>query len=243
MRAIRLIALAAALCAPNLFAAQIFLLDFGGANITGTGAAPNDPVNVWNNIPTAVTQTDSGVFGSTLVAVDNSPSTIGLAMVSRFNGVNEDGRQDSTLFPTNATRDSLYGNTGAFNNLTNIFPRLKLTNLSPTDTYTLTFYASRNGVTDNRETRYEVVGLTTQEAFLNASNNTNETAIVSGILASGANEIGINITPGPNNNNGATRFTYLGVLKIEVTPIPEPSSALMIAAGLGAVWLRRRTVG
>jgi hypothetical protein len=58
----------------------------------------------------------------------------------------------------NATRDSLFGNTEVFNNLSNIFPQFKLTNLDSTKAYNFTFYASRTGVGDVRETGDTVTG-------------------------------------------------------------------------------------
>lgn len=226
---------------PALKAAQVIFIDFGGANITNTGASPNDPVNTWNNIPTGVSLTDSGLQ-SGLVASDNSPTTVGLQMVRRFNGVNENGTQVSTVFPANATRDSLFGNTGVFNSLSNVFPAFTLTNLDSNSVYSLTFYASRTGVGDNRETQYDIAGAGASVAFLNAANNVDGFATVAGIQPSGSNEITISITPGPNNTNPGTAFTYLGVLKVESQPVPEPASGLLaLAGGLWIATRRRRT--
>jgi hypothetical protein len=233
------IATAAAL--PSLSAAQVFLIDFGGPNLTSTGASPNDPANTWNNIPTGVTLTDTGLH-SGLVTVDNTGTTVGIQMTRRFNGVNENGTQVSTVYAANATRDSLYGNTGAFNNLSNIFPEFKLTNLDAGSVYSLSFYASRTGVGDNRETQYDIAGATTTVAFLNAANNVDTVATVAGLAPDASNEITISITPGPNNTNAGTQFTYLGVLRIEAQPIPEPATATLALAGL-LFFVRRRCVG
>ena len=222
---------------PGLQAAQVIFIDFGGTNITSTGAAPNDPSNTWNNLPTTVSLTDSGLQ-SGLVASDNSPTTVGLQMVRRFNGVNENGTQASTVFAANATRDSLFGNTATFNSLSNVFPAFKLTNLDSNSVYSLTFYASRTGVGDNRETQYDIAGAGASVAFLNAANNIDGFATVTGIQPDGSNEIAISITPGPNNTNPNTAFTYLGVLKIEAQPVPEPASGLLALAG--GLWLSAR---
>jgi uncharacterized protein (TIGR03382 family) len=224
---------------PSVAVAQVFLIDFGGANITSTGVAPNDPVSTWNNPPTSVTQTDTGLH-SGLVTVDNTPSSIGIQMTRRFNGVNENGTLASTQFAGNATRDSLFGNTGEFSGLSNIFPQFKLTNLDTASVYSLTFYASRTGVGDNRETQYDVAGATSMTTFLNAANNVDVVTTATGIAPDGSNEITISLSPGPNNNNGATLFTYLGVLRIEAQPIPEPATAAMALAGLLILARRRR---
>jgi hypothetical protein len=144
---------------------------------------------------------------------------------------------NSTLYPSNATRDSLFGNTELFGGLTNVFPQFKLSNLNPSETYTFTFYASRNGVGDNRETGYTVQGGNSGFAALNPANNIDTFATLAGITPDGAGEITISLAPTANNNN-ANHFTYLGVLKIE--SIPEPA-ALTLLAGSLLLLPRRRT--
>ena len=52
----------------------------------------------------------------------------------------------STVYPINATRDSLFGNTEVFNGVSNIFPSFKLTGLDTQTVYSFSFYASRTGV-------------------------------------------------------------------------------------------------
>ncbi len=224
----------------SLSAAQVFLLDFGGGSTTSTGAAPdNDPVNTWNNLPTSVTQTDTGLHAG-LVTTDNTATLVGVQMSRRFNGVNENGTLSSAIYPANATRDSLYGNTGDFSGLSNVFPQFRLTNLEATSVYSFTFYASRTGVGDIRETQYDVAGANNAVAFLDASNNIDSVATAAGIVPDANGEIVISISPGPNNNNGATLFTYLGVLRIEATPVPEPATGALALASLLMVVRRRR---
>ena len=200
--------------------AQTYLIDFGGANITTQGPIPDDPNNYWNNVGTAIGATTNGVL-TNLVSSLNSTSSISLAMIERFNGVNENGTQSSALYPVDATRDSLYGNTEIFNNLTNIFPSFKLTGLDPATKYTLTFYASRTGVGDIRETDYTVTGGNSGLAVLNAADNIDTTASVADITPDGAGEIRIDLTPSVNNNNG-NHFTYLGVLQVVAVPPQTP---------------------
>ncbi len=223
---------------PSLPAAQVFLLDLGGGSITGTGPSPDDPVNTWNNIPTSVTLTDAGQSAG-LVTIENSATLVTLQMTSRFNGVNENGTLESTIFPGNATRDSLFGNTAVFGELSNVFPAFRLTNLDATNLYSFTFYASRTAVGDNRETQYDIAGATQTVAFLNASNNIDTVATSVGILPDASNAITISITPGPNNTNANTQFTYLGVLRIDAAPIPEPATGVLALAGLLLIVRRR----
>ncbi len=197
-----------------------FLFDFGAAGTpVARGPAPDDPINYWNNV-SAVGVTDAGVLPN-LVTVQNTSTRLSLAMIQRFNGVNESGTTTSTVYPANGTRDSLYGNTEIFNNLTNIFPSFKITGLDTQSVVSLTFYASRNGASDNRETGYTVEGATTGFAALNAANNVDQTVTVTDIRPSDAGEITIRLAPTENNNN-ANHFTYLGVMKMDVVPPQTP---------------------
>ena len=61
--------------------AQTYLIDFGGANTTGHAATPNDPVNYWNNVGTAIGDTSSGVLPN-LVSSVNATSTLSLVMLA-----------------------------------------------------------------------------------------------------------------------------------------------------------------
>ncbi len=204
--------------APPNPARHTWLFDFGGAATTGYGPAPDDPLNFWNNVTAAVGASNTGRL-TNLITTVNAPSTLGLVMVRRFNGVNENGTTASPFLPVNATRDSFYGNTETFSGLANVFPGFKLVGLDPQAEYALTFYASRLGANDNRETGYTVVGANTGFAALNVANNVTNTARVTGIRPSGAGEIAINIAPTANNNN-ANHFTYLGVLRVDEFPLP-----------------------
>jgi hypothetical protein len=204
------------------------LLDFGGSGApTNLGAAPDDPVLTWNNVTETVGTVDGGTLDG-LVMNDGSATPINLTIISRFNAVNGDGTTVSTLFPQDATRDSFYANTESYNNLSNVTPIFRFTGLDAASAYGFTFYASRGGVTDNRETRYTVTGSSTAVADLNIASNVNNTASVDGIRPDAEGGITIALTPGPNNANGY-HFIYLGVLKItpqavipgnEVTMLP-----------------------
>lgn len=201
-------------------AGQTYLLDFGATGTPTThGPAPGDPSRYWNNIADIGTSPIGQLLN--LVDSDNGPSDIDFFIIDRFNGVNENGLTTSPLYPVNATRDSLHGNTEAWNGITNIFPKFKLASLDPGTTYNLTFYASRGGVSDNRETTYTVEGQTTKTAVLDAANNVDAVATVTEIKPSAAGELVIGLTPSPNNNN-SYHFTYLGVLRLDAVPPQTP---------------------
>ncbi len=190
------------------------LFDFG-ADATPTGGGPVGESVTWNNVPAGTGVDDFG-FLSNLALTDGTFTDIYFQMVSRFNGANESGTTAADLYPASATRDSLFGNTEAFSGLENITPIFKLGGLSTGSTYTLTFYASRLGVSDIRETRYTVTGAGEAFADLDAGNNQTNTVSVASVTPDGAGEITVALTPGPNNNN-ANHFTYLGVLELKAS--------------------------
>lgn len=59
---------------------QDFLFDFGGNNETLFGESPNDPVNYWINVNSAIGTSDTGEIPG-LVSVHNTPSSIGFVMI------------------------------------------------------------------------------------------------------------------------------------------------------------------
>lgn len=198
-----------------------WLIDFGtGGTTVQRGASPDDPLNIWNNVTEGVAQADGGLLDA-LVKNDGTVTAVGLQIISRFNAANTNGVLNSTLYPIDATRDTLYGNSEAFNNLTNITPVFRLTGLDSTKAYDFKIYASRDGVTDNRETRYTVTGLNTAQADLNVANNVDNTVSVNGIYPDGEGGISFALTPGPNNNN-ANHFVYIGVLRMSLNTSPPP---------------------
>lgn len=173
---------------------------------------------------------------------------IGLTAEGFFKGSNTAGTQaptgDAAMFHAQATRDNAFGHALAFgaNPLT---PQalVTLTGLNPLNTYDFTFMASRVGVggtpPDIRETEYAVSGSNSGTAFLDATNNTSNVTTVLGIMPNAMGEITVLLDPGPNNNN-ASRFYYLGAMRLEC--IPEPASGLLLLLGVvgAAAWARRR---
>jgi hypothetical protein len=175
-------------------------------------------VNYWNNVTGGVGTSETGEMFN-LISVHNTPSALGLTMLLRFNGVNENGTLLSSLFPSQATRDSMFGNTEAFGAGSDFFPSFKLTGLNPVRQYSLTFFASRTGVGDNRETGYTVAGATTNVTAINPANNINNFAKVDGITPNASGEITISLAPTANNNN-AKHFTYLGAMRLAPSTAP-----------------------
>lgn len=193
--------------------AGALLVDFGGPEHPSGGEGVPEGPRHWNNITTTVAANNQGRLAG-LVAASGERTEAAWVMTSRFNGVNQNGTTSPAPFPTSATRDSMFGNTETFSGLANVTPAFRIEGLRPGVPINLTFYASRTGVNDNRETRYTVTGATTAFTDLNAANNVNGTASVTNIVPDSEGRIAIALTPGPRNNN-SNHFTYLGALMIE----------------------------
>ncbi len=195
------------------FPGEKVFIDFG-ASATQTGPA-DDPANTWNNVTTAIGASNAASLAPLLDSA-GEPTSLRLEMIRRFNNVNQDGTRSSTVFPESATRDSLFGNTELWDGLTNVFPAFRLAGLDPLATYTLVFYASRTGVSDNRQTLYTVTGAGVSTATLNASNNVDQVAVLTDLVPDAEGELIVELSPGPQNNN-AYHFTYLGAMTLEAS--------------------------
>lgn len=234
------IALVCALVAPAPAGATTMLFDFG--NTAQQTLTPG-----WNNViypdpdpapPLFVVFDSNGdaVPGVTLEVVDQffingPPSQLG----------SESPSGDAAGFPVSATDDYFFGHTGAFaggaDNQTGGF---KLTGLDAGTAYDFTFFSARTGVGDLRETAYSVTGANSGNGLLEAANNNSEVLNIGGILPDANNEIYVEVSAGPNNNNGA-RFYYVNLMQVS-TAIPEPATGLLIAmaGGLALQMTRRR---
>ena len=191
---------------------EVLLFDFG----SGSTPTTDDPNNTWNNITESVGASDSGQLLN-LITIDGRTTNIDLVMLSRFNGANQSGTLEFDRFPTDATRDSLFGNTETFSERSEVFPSFKLAGLDPLLTYDFTFYASRMGIRDNRETGYTLTGTNAGFAALDVAANIDNVVTAPGIKPDTDGQITISLTPTANNNN-TYHFTYLGVMRVEPTP-------------------------
>jgi hypothetical protein len=206
-----------------------------GVNLGSATAEPN-----WNNLGTTtadlanLTYLDGGASGYSLTTDDTT----------RFNGVNTNGTTAPTTpasnyFPGTVSNSSFFGNTATFGGAVAPLAILTLGNLNPSATYQFTFYASRTGVGDNRETEYKVIGGTTETVFLDAANNTGNVAQTSFLSPDAGGSVRFEIQAGPNNTNANTQFYYLGGLHINEA-IPEPGSLALLGAGGVLLLVRRR---
>ncbi|MGE3310012.1 MAG: GDSL-type esterase/lipase family protein [Limisphaerales bacterium] len=217
-------------------AAQI---DFGDAAYSSglESGVPGGGAEYWNNLTATVGASGAGRIGN-LRAADGTRTDAAWVMRSRFNGANQNGTTSAAPFPTSATRDSLFGNTETFSGLANVTPAFEITGLRAGVPHELVFYASRMGVSDNRETRFTVTGSTTATADLNVANNVSGVARVTGVAPGPDGVLAIALSPGPANNN-ANHFVYLGALRIE--EIGESGRVFLV--DLGSADTPTETVG
>lgn len=227
-----LLAVTVAFATPAL--AETLFFDFGDPAQTTAGNYNNMTHNAaYPSPPTAIAN-----------AIDSTGAATGISLACTdifWPGTNFNGPTvpvgDAAQFEGQATRDNFFGSTVAFGGFTEPTGGFTLGGLNPSLTYTFTFFASRTGVSDNREAAYTVVGLASETVYLNAANNVSEVAVTSSLQPDLSGMMTINVGPGPNNTN-SSQFYYLGSLRIDV--VPEPASALLISLGALAAGIGRR---
>ncbi|QDS98840.1 hypothetical protein [Adhaeretor mobilis] len=122
------------------------------------------------------------------------------------------GSPASDFFNFNATADSLFGHDSNFNvGEPRSLVEYTLSGLDQNQSYDFTFFASRLGASDNRETQYDVAGDNLGTTFLNPAENLNNIAQLLDIIPDPNGEITLTIQKGPNNTNSAG-FFYLGAM-------------------------------
>lgn len=171
----------------------------------------------WNNL----TMPTGGEVLSDLVNTEGHSTGISMWVHDSFTGINVAGTAspDASLnMPSSSTSDSFFGSTGAHSGVIEATGGVTLGNLSQDSKYSLSFFASRDGATDNRETQYVVTGKTTETVKLDAANNKAKLATVANMLPAADGTIKVDVSPGANNTN-SLKYYYLGAVRIEYGPI------------------------
>jgi len=222
------------------FSQQNAFIDFGNAANASSGN--------WNNvIPTIQNETGLSVD---LIASNGVATGVTLTITDSFDLINTNGTTTPNAalpFIASATRDSYFGATDAgFNGNVNLTGGFTLTGLDASKYYSFSVFASRVGVSDNRETLYTVAGASTDSEALNVSNNTSNTANILNIQPNADGNITFQAEPGDNNNN-SSGFFYLGAVQLIISdePItntePDPELTLTYPNG-GHLWEVNKTV-
>ncbi|MGB3773731.1 MAG: T9SS type A sorting domain-containing protein [Leeuwenhoekiella sp.] len=193
-------------CSTVGFSQTVALIDFGSPNRT-TG-------DNFNNVASGAEEDDSIVVD--INDTDGNATGITLTVDDAFHGFNDAGTQDpdgDLPFPATATSDSFYGEDTPFNGVTQATGGFTLSGLDPQVVYSFEIFGSRTGVTDVRTTLYTVVGLTTADATLDAANNTENTAEISGVQPAADGTLTFTAETAADNTNG-NGFYYLGALRM-----------------------------
>lgn len=214
------------------FTQEYTLIDFGSAVNATTGN--------WNNI-TSNTDNQTGITAN-LINDAGVATGATLTVDDTFHSVNENGTTTpdvSLPFVATSTRDSFYGEMVAFNGVTNTTGGFTLSGLDPAKYYSFKIFASRTGVSDNRETLYTITGSTILTATLNAANNTANTANINNIQPLANGTITLQATKGANNTN-SFGFYYLGAIQLIKTSTPYTDPAMstlsLVYPNGGEVW-------
>jgi hypothetical protein len=139
-----------------------------------------------------------------------------------------------------ASTNSAYGNTNIWQGKVIPFGEVVFSSLATNTAYHFTFYASRIGVSDNREALYTVTGANSGSNTLNAAGNSTQVTTVSNLFPRADGTLTLRIERGANNiePNG---FFYLTAMKVayeeaEVPTEPEQerTTVYVDAAGTSA---------
>ncbi|WP_269522208.1 DUF4886 domain-containing protein [Coraliomargarita parva] len=226
---------------------NLIYLDFGGAS-TVSGST-----DTWNQVVLDTTIRDAvgngtgtpAVLLSDLLDAGGTSTGISLTMTDTLSGTNQSGTS-SGPYPSGATSDSLYGQTGTFSSFTdNAQGVFVFSNLDPGTAYDFTFYASRTSATDNRETEYTLTGASSSSVTLDAANNVSSTVQITNLQPNASGNITLTVNKGANNTN-SDGFYYIGVVVIDkqassppllYPPVSLGNDFIIDWTGSGELWI------
>jgi hypothetical protein len=197
-------------CFPNIFL-FILLLSF----VWSPARAQNDTIQVDFGAvasPTNWNYYNGHGIGFEKTAMINSKgvaTTVSMKNIRAFVNVNAAGTSTPdplTGFPGTVTADNFYASRTTL-------PELLISGLDAAKDYTFIIFASRMGTdSDNREGEFKFIGLTEDACYLNATNNTANTATTT-VKPAADGTIVFKPHTGPNNTNGAGNY-HLNAMKI-----------------------------
>ncbi|NRD18629.1 DUF4886 domain-containing protein [Winogradskyella eckloniae] len=176
-------------------------------------ASSNNPVG-WN----AYSSHLEGVGIANILYPNGDFTGIAATTTSRFRGVNNTSGASSTTTDLNmsdeVSRSNYYSHALAWGSNPPLEESIiEFTGFQSNGTYEFCFFGSRNGVSDNRDTDYTLVGATTQTASLDAANNATNTVCISNVQADADGKITLKVSAGDANTNG-NKFYYINAMKI-----------------------------
>ncbi|WP_228384103.1 DUF4886 domain-containing protein [Sphingobacteruim zhuxiongii] len=178
------------------------LIDFGN----------NAASERWNQLSNFLAGTSASLKDSL-----GSYTGIKASITERFNGINADGPTSTSTplnMPSNVSKYAYFGNSkGDFAGMKIVQSKVELSGLDKDQSYSLSFFGARGGVSDNRETKYICTGSNEVAVTLNTSSNSTNIAVAKAVKPDVNGKITITITAGENNNNG-TGFFYISALRL-----------------------------
>lgn len=221
----------------SLWSATIYI-DFGTTLTNTTG---------WNNITAPAAKSNIALVDSTGAATSITLSYTAFGDTNPSSGTTSP-TDAAASYPATATQDNFFAYAVASGSFLNPQASVSLTikGLNANELYSFSYFASRTGVSDNRETQYALSnGTDTSTVSLNASNNTGSVVSSSWLSPDANGNLTLTLSPGANNNN-SNKFYFISVLEINSkSAIPEPGTWItlsgMMALGL-VIWIRRKTM-
>ncbi len=211
--------------------AQVLFYDFGHTD------RQSDPSRFNNLVPGVQSIADS-------IDENGNPTGFGIEITNPFflgepsQGGSENPTGLAAQFGADATDDYFFGHTTPFAGAeANPLSIVEFQNLDLTLTYSFTIFASRTGITDNREAVYEAFGTEIVSGVLNASNNESDVLVLSGLTPGLDGTISISVLPSVNNDN-MNGFYYLGAIRLDAVPAPGTAAVFGVVA-LASIRRRR----
>jgi len=190
---------------------DVVKVNFGETVVSATG---------WNSI------TPGNKMIASLKDAGNNATEIAMVLSDDFNGTNTSGASSTNTvlnMPADVSKSCLWGySQGNFENKTQQpTGGFAITHLNKNLAYDFTFFGSRAGSSDNRETAYTVTGTDVRVGYLDAASNSTETVTVKGVRPNDNGQILLSVSAGEENTN-TYKFYYINAMQIAAR---EPSAA------------------
>ncbi len=188
------------------FSQQTVLIDFGDAAFSAPSASYNTPTSPLVGVDVIALINDAGYpSGFTYEIIDKFHTLINTVGTTSPTG-------NAVIFDVAATRDNFFGNDIIFSGQIEPTGAFTLTGLDDAKFYSFEVFASRMGVSDNREALYTLVGANTVSGSLDSANNETNTVLIYNVQPTGG-VITFTVSKGTLNDN-STGFFYIGALKM-----------------------------
>lgn len=163
---------------------------------------------IWNN----ATKPKNGLVFSNFKNDKLENTTVGLTVTSGWdvwwNSANNNGLWSDALYPAAVTNTTWSVNSGSQN--------FKLTGLSTSNTYSLSFFSSLKLSNIDGTSKFTVNG---QTVSINAYNNTDKLVIINNLKPNAQGELAVSVS-NANNGNAVINALIIDAVASEVTPPP-----------------------